>query len=292
MINTSNQLTTQQLKDLNTLTEECKKKDGSTPNLYLYLLEQPRTLPASVFYYENQKMLGFLSVYFFYDEAVEIALLIHPDFRRKGIAKQLLITMKPLLDIYNIKKLIFTTPTQQNKAWLSALGFSYQHSEYHMIRHDFSPLFQFTQNVTFREAQTEDIPTLCFLDEACFPKKQTELPERFQSVLNDRNYQIIVILHNNQLLGKAHIRWGAQNATFSDIAILPEHQGKGLGTALIAHCINTALKKDKLHISLDVETHNTKALNLYTRLGFIIQNACDYWHISMEKLGALDPLQA
>ena len=100
--------------------------------------------------------------------------------------------------------------------------------------------------------------------------------------MHSREYKIILAFKNNQLIGKAHLRWEKKSTTLSDIAIIPAHQGNGYGTALIAHCINHSLSEGTTLINLDVETHNLKALNLYTRLGFMIQNACDYWSIDAD----------
>ncbi len=284
MLTTSNQLNEQQLNHLQSLVDACKKADGSAPNVYPYLLEQLRALPANVLYYEKEKMIGFLSVYFFYEDAVEVAILVHPDFRRKGIAKQLLTTIKPLLEVNHIEKLIFTNPAQKNSTWLETQGFSYQHSEYHMLRNDLNPILESRADLSFRTAQELDIPELCALDEGCFPRKQSELPERFHNLLNDRNYKIILAEINGKIIGKAHLRWEDNGATLSDIAISPQNQGKGYGSALIAQCINLALSDGKPEISLDVETHNTKALDLYKKLGFYTENACDYWKIPFGHL--------
>ncbi len=287
MFNTTNQLNEKQLQELEQLTKLCKKHDGSIPNLYLHLLAQPRTLPTIVLVYHKEQLIGFLSIYFFYEDAVEVALLIHPEARRKKIAQHLLHQILPLVREYNYTKLIFSSPARLNDRWLSNLGFSYRHSEYYMERNDLNPLLGHPKQLSYRTATTEDIPQLCELDEACFHKTYAELEPRFQHILGERNYQIILAFAQHQLIGKAHLRWQKHGATLSDIAVLPEMQGQGLGTALITHCINHALSEGKPHLNLDVETHNQKALNLYTRLGFLTQNACDYWGIEITKLSDL-----
>ncbi|MBI2785540.1 MAG: GNAT family N-acetyltransferase [Legionella longbeachae] len=284
MLTKTNQLNEAQLKALEQLKTVCRKTDGSVPNLYIHLLMQKRNLPTSLLYYEKKRLVGFLSVFFFYEDAVEIALLVHPSFRRKGIAKKLLRNILPIIREQFFFKLIFSAPSHQNNHWLPAHGFSYKHSEYYMERHDLNPLLDYKKNLTYRVASDLDIPLLCTLDEACFLKTQEELVPRFQHILSDRNYQIFLAFENNQPVGKAHFRWQDNGATLSDIAVLPSMQGKGFGTALITHCINYALSEGKPHLNLDVETHNKKALSLYTRLGFLTQNACDYWEINLNLL--------
>jgi GNAT superfamily N-acetyltransferase len=287
MLIKTNQLNEDQIKDLEKLKTVSKKADGSIPNLYMHLLTQKRNLPTILLNYEKKRLIGFLSVYFFYEDAVEVALLVHPSYRRKRIAKKLIRRILPVVQEQNFYKLIFSSPSHVNNHWLPELGFSYQHSEYYMERNELTPLLGYQKQLTFRPATAEDIPLLCILDEACFHKSQTELVPRFQHILSDRSYLIVLTFENNQLVGKAHLRWEKNGATLSDIAVLPIKQGKGLGTALIAYCINFALSEGKPQLNLDVETHNQKALNLYTRLGFLTQNACDYWQIDLFQLQKL-----
>ncbi|MBN9231004.1 MAG: GNAT family N-acetyltransferase [Legionella sp. 40-6] len=284
MISTTNQLNEQQLKDLEALRAICKKADGSIPNLYMHLLVQPRTLPTILLYYRAQQLIGFLSVYFFYDDAVEIALLVHPEERQQGIGKKLLQTILPLVVEHHYAKIIFSSPAHLNNRWFNSLGFVYRHSEYYMERNNLNPLLDSLKSLSFRTANFADIPQLCLLDEACFHKTHAELEPRFMHILSERNYQIILAFENDKLVGKAHLRWQNHGATLSDIAVFPKKQGQGLGTALITYCINYALSEGKPELNLDVETHNKKALELYTRLGFLTQNACDYWMIDIEKI--------
>lgn len=283
MIKETNQLNTHQLQELQHLMKLCKQHDGSIPNLYTHILSQHRTLPVNQLYYAQEQLIGFLSVYFFYDDAVEIALLVAPSARQHGIGKQLMQKVIPIIKEQNFQNLIFSSPAQLNDHWLKAKNFSYLHSEYFMERRDLNPVLEYTNSLTFRKATGQDIPILCAIDEVCFPKHHGNLADRFQLLIDSREYQIIIAIKDNHPIGKAHIRWHDEAVTLSDIAILPTQQGKGLGSALIAHCINQALSEGKPQINLDVETHNLRALNLYTQLGFLVQNACDYWKININK---------
>lgn len=284
MFNNIHQLDKQQLNDLDQLRLRCKKENGSTPNLYAHILAQIRTLPACLLYYENHMLMAFLSAFFFYDDAVELSLMVDPTARRRGLAAELIRSIIPLLKQYDYHKLIFSSPHTLNDHWLKSTGFSYTHSEYYMRREDLNPILEFKNTLKFKTATQNDIDVLYELDEACFHKKQSEAPDRFHNLIDNRDYHIVIALKDDKPIGKAHMRWEQQGASLSDIAIHPSLQGKGYGTALIAHCINYSLSEGKPHLSLDVETHNQKALQLYIRLGFTVHNACDYWTISLEQL--------
>lgn len=284
MFTSAHQLTQQQLNDLEQLKQRCKVTDQSTPNVYAHILAQSRLLPACNLYYKNKELLGFISVFFFYEDAVEISLLVDPQNRKHGLAKKLISSVLPLITNYEFVKLVFSSPHQINTKWLKALGFTYTHSEYFMQRKNVNPILEYNKNLHFRPASKKDIDTLCALDEACFHKKTVESQQRYQNLLDNHEYTIFLAEKDQKIIGKAHIRWENKGASLSDIAILPALQGRGYGTALIAHCINHALSEGKTNISLDVETHNEKALRLYTQLDFQINNACDYWSIPLKTL--------
>lgn len=284
MLQQTDQLNENQIADLLALQARCKKNDVSTPNLYTHILSQPRIYPAAILYYKDKVLIGFLSAFFFYEKAVEISLLVDPDFRRLGIASKLIQGILPLLESQQLSTLIFSCPQKINEKWLSKSGFAFMHSEYFMQRTVLHPILADNKALRFKEATNEHLPLLYSLDEACFGKKDQPDSYRFHNLIDNREYYIVIAFLDNKPIGKAHMRWEAKGATLSDIAVEPSYQGRGFGSAIIAHCVNLALTEGKNIISLDVETHNHKALELYIRLGFSIQNACDYWKIDINQL--------
>jgi len=280
----NNMLSSEQLNQLNQLITNCQKKDETVPNLYPHILTASRPFPMNGLIYQNDYLIGFISCYFFYKDSCEVGLLIAPSARRKGHARNLLKRLVPIIHTQNIKNLIFSSPHQLNDEWLPSKGLHFKSSEYHMVREELHPVFITEKQLSFKKADLNHIADLCSIDEACFPKEHSEMKSRFQGLLQDRNYQLILAIYQNKIMGKAHIRWHKKKATFSDIGILPPLQGRGFGQALLAYCINYALSEGKFKLDLDVETRNINALKLYTRLGFNVSNACDYWTIAIDKI--------
>src|SRR4051812_19799815 len=86
----NNQLSALQLQQLHELAALCQTTDGGVPCLYPHLLKEKRETDNNLLYYKNNQLIGFLSVYFFYADACEISLMVHPDYRQQKIATQLL----------------------------------------------------------------------------------------------------------------------------------------------------------------------------------------------------------
>lgn len=286
MILQTDQLNRSQLSQLNELYEICQKADAGSPAIYRHLLIEKRPSNNTILYYKNEQLIGFLSVYFFYNEGCEISLLVHPNYRRQKIAAQLLRQISPLLIVKSIQNVIFSTPP--SLTWLPTRGFSYLESEYHMERIGTLPASLTTSALTISHADMNDIAALVEMDHLCFSSGSSP-PQHFTYLLNNPHYTILVASHQNRPVGKAHIRWQDDSITFlSDIAILPSFQGQGFGYELLAHTIRHVLSQGKTKLALDVTTNQqSKAFNLYSRHGFKTTLQYDYWAISLEKLQSL-----
>ena len=80
----------------------------------------------------------------------------------------------------------------------------------------------------------------------------------------EATYQIIV--YNKKSVGRLYL-WETKNdIRVLDIELLPEYQGRGIGTEILSNIIKSARLKTKI-VSLHV-SQNNPAKNLYLRLGF------------------------
>jgi ribosomal protein S18 acetylase RimI-like enzyme len=79
----------------------------------------------------------------------------------------------------------------------------------------------------------------------------------------------LVMLRGGEEIGRLYIaRWASQHSII-DIALLPEHRGKGLGEALLRDLLDEAAACGKA-VTIYVEKFNP-AMRLYRRLGFITE---------------------
>lgn len=285
MIIQNNHVDSLQFNLLQNLISRCKLKDGSVPSYYPYLLSQKRIIPSNLLYFKNKKLIGFLSSFFFYERGCEIALMVDPDYRNQGIAKKLLEKIIPILSERQIETTIFSSPSNKNDGWFSEIGFKVDHKEYQMQRNSQHPVL-FNQNkLKIQPANSKDIPLLIHLDKACFPCSEDNFPKHFESLLLDPDYSIFVAIHQDQIIGKSHVRWNKNNsAIFSDIAIFPAHQNQGFGKELVAYCIDHAIKLGKKKLILDVEPSNDRAVKLYLNFDFKISEERTFWTIPLVRL--------
>ena len=279
----NNQLDQEQLHQLNQLVASCKDVDGGTPVVYWHLLSQARSTSSNFLYYVDAELVGFLSLYFFYEDACEISLLVHPAHRRQHIATQLLQEAKLLLMSQSIQRVIFSTAPSFVNLW----NLSYMETEYHMERlgTELAPAL-IIPSLEINPATLKDIAVLAQIDAACFPNSETNTPNHFTELLSNPNYCLLMARFQGKPIGKAHLRkQGEDMMVLSDIAILPEFQKQGYGSQLIAQSINDALKQNKSKLILDVSDNNpSNAQNRYLRYGFKVIAQYDYWATWLQEL--------
>jgi len=89
-----------------------------------------------------------------------------------------------------------------------------------------------------------------------------------------------IIEQDGAPIGRMMVSREKQAATLVDIALLPEHRGKGIGGGLIRELIGQC-DQQKLPLRLQVLRTNP-AIRLYERLGFL-RTAEDQIYIQMER---------
>ena len=82
----------------------------------------------------------------------------------------------------------------------------------------------------------------------------------------DASFDVVVV--DGEPAGRLYVHRGPSEIRIVDIALLPEHRGKGIGTALLSDLLSEADAAGK-SVTIHVERLNP-ALRLYERLGFSV----------------------
>ena len=139
-----------------------------------------------------------------------------------------------------------------------------------------------TPQVTFRPIRDDDLETLYRIyastrqDELAQVDWQDEDKERFLRFQFDAQHkyyteqfpdaELKMILLGGEEAGRLYLDRRDDEIRLIDIALLPEHRGRGIGGALMRDLLAEAEAADKL-VRIHVERFNP-ALRLYERLGF------------------------
>ena len=82
------------------------------------------------------------------------------------------------------------------------------------------------------------------------------------------NAESLVIELDGEPIGRLYVDRAPVELRLMDIALLPEHRGRGIGGAIVGGLIDEA-RAAGLPVTLHVEAHNP-ARHLYERLGFVV----------------------
>ncbi|OGV27728.1 MAG: hypothetical protein A3F18_00650 [Legionellales bacterium RIFCSPHIGHO2_12_FULL_37_14] len=287
MIVNNDQLSDRQLEDLDSLIAAARQVDGGSPAIYKHLLVLKRDVPCNFLYYTQEKpnnpgqLIGFLGLYFYYAKAAEVSLVVHPQYRHQDIAKKLLQTAYNLCQIKKTQQLIFSTPHKVFPPLLKLMGAELAYREHHLKREDGPFLPIISPKLAVRAARQQDIAVLCNIDKECFQTTDLEeMKERFNIILAEETYHVLVAELANKIIGKVHLRFDEDEVFLSDLAILKAYQHQGLGKELILHAINYVNSHHKDVISLEVETKNAKLLDLYFACGFKSFDIIDFYKVN------------
>ncbi len=284
MLISNHQLTQEQYLEVSALAGRCRQQDGNTIPIFGNVLMQYRTFPSNLLYYHEQNLIGFLSAFFFYENACELTLMVDPNWRRQHIASQLIASVAPILEPRDLEYILCPSPSGLNNDWLMQRGLQYNNSEVQMRwegKH--IPTYNHADMTISSVTNEEDISMLADIDVICFNTNKSEMELRYARLLSDPTYNLIILRRNQQPIGKAHLHLEIDQIQLSDIAVLPDFQGQGFGQALVAYSIEHAHNSSHLPLILDVDLKNLNALHIYQKLGFKSINAWDYWVMNASR---------
>jgi ribosomal protein S18 acetylase RimI-like enzyme len=230
-------------------------------------------------YYLDGKLVGFLGMYVFNKREMEISGMVHPNFRGKGIFRELIVGAIDECKRRGIPKLLFICDYGSNsgKRFLELFGASYRFSEYKMsFRGDLPKDIEST--IIMERVKYEELELIAKLDSIAFQLPMEEMLEFAKSNFSDANRELYIIRnHEGKIIGKISVHLSDHKAYIYGFAISPEYRGQGYGRAALSRFTSYLVQKNLDEISLEVESKNLNALKLYQSCGFAIDSGYDYY---------------
>ena len=112
-------------------------------------------------------------------------------------------------------------------------------------------------------------------EEHAMEGSQQGLAWAIAQVVRNENYGFFLLAKTADLaLGVANVAFswtlehGGKSAWLDELYVLPEHRGRGIGTALLKEAIAEARRSDCAAVDLEVDQNHRRAEDLYQREGF------------------------
>lgn len=267
-------LTSKQIVDIKELQKACEAGESFELKLNWDMLQtRPENEIHDFFYYENDKLIGFIGLYGFGNK-VELCGMVHPDYRRKGIFSQLFNQAAKEMEERKYKQILLNAPTKSEsaKGFLQTIPCSYSFSEHQMKWEEKELVKQ--EDVNLRHSTPEDLEIEIQCDIQCFGFEEEDARGYNEQIrLVDEYY---IINWNGMSVGKMRISHMAGEAWIYGFAVLPEYQGKGIGRKALTNVVMEQTQKG-YPVFLEVEAKNANALRLYESCGFNAYHSQDYY---------------
>jgi ribosomal protein S18 acetylase RimI-like enzyme len=260
----------------------CKTYDKTKGNIFLdKSLNFDQGMKSLFLFYDDNKLISLISIFMPTAKEAEISAYTLPGYRRKGYFKKLLTKAIEELKKYKQLDLLFVCETQSKdgKKAINKLGGELSFTEYFMrFKGSLSDLEkqQFSQ-INLQEAGLKDLEDIVVLSRQVFNCDYEDAESlRTKSLKADNRTQYIAIL-NDELIGMGAVSFESDEASIFGLGISPQYQGRGLGKELLNLILNDLKKKNIQNVSIEVNSRNKNAFNLYLKCGFEIETSYDYY---------------
>lgn len=122
--------------------------------------------------------------------------------------------------------------------------------------------------VSLREMTAADIPAVHELERRLFPVDAWPLQMFVTELAHSETRRYVVAELTGQIVGYAGLMCIRPIADVQTIAVVPEQEGKGIGSALLTELIRESLLRRAEDVLLEVRADNPRAQQLYRRYGF------------------------
>jgi ribosomal protein S18 acetylase RimI-like enzyme len=230
-------------------------------------------------WWEDDRLVGFLGFYG-YGSSLELAGMVAPDARRRGIGTALLDAAVPLCRARDCREalLIVPRPSEAGKRLALRRGAVLDHSEHALVLSGPPVSGPDEPALSLRPATAADIPVLSRLLEEGFGGPA---PDDFAATLNLAHAQTVVVEVSGSALGTLRLTREGDDGRIHGFVVDPSWRGRGIGRAALRRACEQ-LRRDGAHrVSLEVAVDNDRALGLYLSVGFTPVLTEDYFALPL-----------
>jgi len=285
-------LSPQHLKEVKHLAALCKRVDGFDPVFYWNTIENRRNPGIHEFlcYSLDSTLVGYLAIYHFEEQEVEVTLVVHPDYRAHNIQGRLFEKLKQAVaeSPIDISRYVFTC-NQENtllKEFLKTesahcagvtrkLALTARHYEKLKIAYEIAGGELLPVVLTL--AEKNHIPALAKLGARCFGVAMADYQYYLEQALSDPSKRIIVMRYQEKVIGKVHAHLDKRKAFLYDLCVDPAFQNQGLGGTLLCRALQMLFDEKMTQAIVDVSHDST--LTWYEKFKFKCTTTYEHWKL-------------
>lgn len=124
-------------------------------------------------------------------------------------------------------------------------------------------------NFSVRPMEFDDLEEVVLLEKTCFTdpwSMETFVHEITKNHM--ASYVVAVDENTNKITGYAGMWIVLDEAHITNVGVLPEYRGKGIGVMLMNRQVKDSIVAGAIKMTLEARVSNEVAINLYKKLGF------------------------
>ena len=283
MIQSTNSLNDHQLLEAKALIATCRNYDGTFRDPYLSnMLNFDPNMPAFFLCYEKGELVGLLTVYAD-DQDVEVAILLHPNHRRQGIARALYRSFEKETASYPIESVTFQTERvflERHPDFVNNWGLVEDEETETWLGKDRRPYPLATVSnldVLLADRSYQDQISQLKFQAFSEEHESREVVDRYVAeALKDPESRLYILLKDGQVIGTCTVDLSSDTNYFYGLAISEPERGKGYGSYLAKSLVNKLIEQNDKEFQIAVEDSNVGAKRLYEKIGFVKQTQVVY----------------
>ncbi|WP_139488868.1 GNAT family N-acetyltransferase [Brevibacillus dissolubilis] len=277
-------LSPEDLAEIKALRDICNTYEDLTIKLNWDMLSnRPADQTNDFLFYQDNQLIGFLGTYTFGRQEAEISGMVHPDYRRQGIFRQLTDAAREEYKRLGIPKFLFIVQSNSvgGKAFAESYGATYTFSEHRMKLTQDVPEFA-KYDLDMRIATEEDLPILSRLNAIGFDMPEADGQDYAKDVMANAHDRTWIVSEDGQPLAKISAMVSEPGKGFIfGFCVDPDYRGRGYGRQILSKTIRDLIAEERTFIELEVACENARALTLYESCGFVVTKADDYYEIGV-----------
>ena len=283
MIQARNKLSQEELSETKKLINCCQAYDGTYRDPYLSnMLNFNPDMPAFFLYYEKGELVGLLTVYAD-DQDVEVAILVHPNHRRQGIARALYRSFEKETASYPIESVTFQTERvflERHPDFVNNWGLVEDEETETWLGKDRRPYPLATVSnldVLLADRSYQDQISQLKFQAFSEEHESKEVVDRYVAkALKDPESRLYILLKNGQVIGTCTVDLSSNTNYLYGLAIAELERGQGYGSYLAKSLVNKLIEQNDKEFQIAVEDSNVGAKRLYEKIGFVKQTQVVY----------------
>lgn len=276
-----NKLNDSLITEIKALEKITKDKDEVDAELFLDTsLNFYPELNSILLAYDKNILVGIMIIFLPTNKEVELSFITHPDFRKKGIFNLLFEETLSEIKKFSINSILVLTQnsSQALDHIIKKLELKYEFSEYYMIYPKTFEIPEFINpDLQLSEVIADEVEELARVGNITFEDDYSNSLSIIKASIEAEDKLQYSLKYKNKIIGLGAVTIEDDNLTIYGLGILPDYQGKGFGKALVYLILNDLKRFANKQISLEVNSENTVAYNLYKKLGFEVKTKYDYY---------------